>query len=56
MDLTKIDRTFGALDPETQKALKAHGGPYEKYTGGWWPCDNPGWQPGTTYRVKPARD
>lgn len=58
MDLTKINQPFGTLDAETLKALKAHGGPYEKLTSGgiWWPADNPGWlNPATTYRVKPTK-
>lgn len=35
-DLTQINVPFGLLDPETQEALKAHGGPYEYYDGPDW--------------------
>ena len=57
-DLTKINQPIGKLDAKTRAALKAHGGPYEKLTGGtWWPADNPGWMnPDTIYRVKPPRE
>lgn len=54
-DLTKITTPFGLLDDETQKALKAHGGPYEWYASidGWieW---SPNWDYPNTYRVKPS--
>lgn len=53
-DLTKITTPFGLLDPETQEALKAHGGWIEYYTpNGWVLSTNPLWLPATTYRVKP---
>lgn len=56
IDLTKITQPFGTLDAETQKALKASGGPYEKLTGGeWWPTGQIGWNPNTIYRLKPER-
>jgi len=54
-DLTAITTPFGLLDRETQEALKAHGGPYERFNalGDW--CEwTPDWLPSTTYRVKPA--
>ena len=35
-DLTTITTPFGLLDAETQEALKAHGGPYEWWSGGEW--------------------
>lgn len=58
-DLTAITTPYGLLDPETQEALKAHGGPYECYTlgseGEWtllnWQFN---WFNGHVYRVKPA--
>ena len=55
MDLTKITTPFGLLDPETQAALKAHGGPYEIYCtdGNWVHWGPPFFYFGTTYRVKP---
>ena len=56
MDLTKIAADFGLLDPKTQEALKAHGGPYEVhsvYNGGWIGVV-PDWNDYLTYRVKPA--
>lgn len=54
MDLTKITTPFGLLDEATQEALKAHGGPYERYNGeAWIQADlNNDW-PAVTYRVKP---
>ena len=54
-DLTAITTPFGLLDRETQEALKAHGGPRERWDGTAWvlssdvePC------PWISYRVKPA--
>lgn len=35
-DLTQINVPFGLLDPETQEALKAHGGPFEVFAGREW--------------------
>lgn len=55
MDLTAIKTPFGLLDDATREALKAHGGPWEIWSGAVW--DEPsypgrfdGWY---TYRVKP---
>ena len=55
-DLTAITTPFGLLDRETQEALKAHGGPWEYWTGHRWtfPDKIPGWFPELAYRVKPA--
>lgn len=55
-DLTAITTPFGLLDRETQEALKAHGGPYEIYTGGggWKERLGPMWGYTYAYRVKPA--
>ena len=37
VDLTKLEKPLGLLDEATLKALKAHGGPYEKLMGdGSW--------------------
>lgn len=58
MDLTKITTPFGLLDTETKEALKAHGGPYERYSvdtqEGWVDCNFPTWIHYAVYRVKPA--
>lgn len=56
IDLTKITTPFGLLDAETQKALSAHGGPWESYAAGckWVHCPSPAWVDSSTYRVKPA--
>jgi hypothetical protein len=55
MDLTKITTPFGLLDPETQAALKAHGGPYEMFHGlGWMENGHYDFNSSITYRVKPA--
>ena len=35
-DLTALTTPFGLLDPETQEALKAHGGPYETFMQKSW--------------------
>jgi hypothetical protein len=57
IDLTKITTPFGLLDPETQEALKAHGGPYERYSckegEGFFDCASPLWFQYVVYRVKP---
>jgi len=55
-DLTNITTPIGLLaeiDPETEEALKAHGGPYEFFnsSGQWIPKYHEGWQPNITYRV-----
>lgn len=53
-DLTKITTPFGLLDPETQEALNAHGGPYEVYLSvGWESVVSPFWAINCCYRVKP---
>lgn len=54
-DLTKITTPFGLLDPETQEALKAHGGPYEYYSlQGWFPASFAiSLSPHLVFRVKP---
>lgn len=56
MDLTKITTPFGLLDEATQEALKAHGGPWEVYSGvnGWSAIGFPQWVALTVYRVKSA--
>jgi hypothetical protein len=54
IDLTKIKTPFGLLEPETQEALKAHGGPYEVYCHGEWLENNyPTFRLAVVYRVKP---
>ena len=54
MYLTKITTPFGLLDAETQAALKAHGGPWERYAiGGWVRCAEPEWFDPNCYRVRP---
>lgn len=54
-DLTKIKTPFGLLGKKTRKALRAHGGPYEFYSGGKWRSgENPTWHETYAYRVKPA--
>lgn len=53
-DLTKITTPFGLLDPETQEALRAHGGSYERYSSkGWVDSHAPVWYVENAYRVKP---
>jgi hypothetical protein len=60
--LTNITTPFGLLDPETAKALKECGGPWEFYTdhGIWKPADDPAWVWRTVYRkaadTKPSID
>lgn len=39
-DLTKITTPFGLLDEATQEALKAHGGPFEWFSGEAWLDDH----------------
>lgn len=54
-DLTAITTPYGLLDPETQRALKEHGGPYESYKlFGWENCTDPSFFRNCTYRVKPT--
>ena len=54
-DLTKITTPFGLLDPETQEALRAHGGPLEQFRGvGWGDVNSIGLTRSITYRVKPS--
>ena len=55
VDLTKITTPYGLLDEATQKALRDHDGPWEyyHYPESWVNTDNPMWQGGTVYRVKP---
>ena len=57
IDLTAIDKPFGLLDAETQKALDECGGPYVyfDYTGNWvdWTNKDP-FNPHLTYRKKPV--
>ena len=52
-DLTNITTPFGLLDPETQKALIAHGGPYELFWGedGWRPKSHCSWHHYLVYRA-----
>lgn len=52
-DLTKITTPFGLLDAETQEALRAHGGPYQRFGNAGWRGCIPLWQTADTYRVKP---
>lgn len=60
VDLTALTTPFGMLDdvhgPGTQDALRAHGGPYQRYAdnGNWFAVDVPLWYLGDAYRVKPA--
>ena len=55
MDLTKITTPFGLLDPDTQEALKGHGGPYELYCPAGWSnyFGQPQWHTNKVCRVKP---
>ena len=55
-DLTAITTPFGLLDAETQRTLRAHGGPIQRYSddGEWVFSDHPCWYPGNAYRVKPT--
>lgn len=52
VDLTKIEKPLGLLDAETQAALKAHGGPYQRFLYDWRE-DIPAWLDWGVYRVKP---
>lgn len=56
IDLTAITTPFGLLDEATQDALRAHGGPYQVFSGlKWVPAVfGPMSSPAQTYRVKPA--
>lgn len=55
VDLTAITTPFGLLDPATQEALRAHGGPYEVLCGdGWCIVNKPRWLSWIAYRIKPA--
>jgi hypothetical protein len=52
-----LGQVLGLMPPETQEAMKAHGGPYEIYGdvyAGGWRAANPAWTPQRAYRVKPA--
>jgi len=57
-DLTAITTPYGLLDPETQEALKAHGGPWEVFSafgwGFWGGAPIYGWPVDRAIRVKPA--
>jgi hypothetical protein len=54
IDLTKIEKPFGLLDAETQKALIECGGPWEMYDDyGWEDNAAPAFSGGFTYRQKP---
>lgn len=57
-DLTALTTPFGLLDRDTQEALRAHGGPYEWFSGvsGWTVSehDPTHWHPAYTIRVKAA--
>lgn len=52
VDLTKITSAFGLLDEATQEAMRAHGGPYERFSDGGWVDIEPRWTQMTVYRVK----
>jgi hypothetical protein len=54
VDLTTITTPYGLLDEETQLRLRAHGGPYQLYTGTgvWVEIFDPCWEVIVTYRVK----
>jgi len=54
VDLTAITTPFGLLDVATQRALKAHGGPYEVYVREGWVEAAASWGKSLTYRVRPA--
>jgi hypothetical protein len=54
IDLTDIKIPFGLLDEETQGALKAHGGPYERFcTNGKWQEWVVQWDLNAAIRVRP---
>ena len=52
-DLTNITTPLGLLEPETEEALRAHGGPYEYFSGefGWKPKHHRFWRNHRVYRV-----
>ncbi len=55
VDLTKITTRLDLLDDETRKALEAHGGPWETWSGarhGWITTHQPAWFDHCVYRVK----
>ena len=53
-DLTALTTPYGLLDEGTREALKAHGGPYQSYTGfDWRGCETPTWATAIVFRVKP---
>lgn len=52
-DLTKIEKPFGLLDPETQKALRECGGPWEVFEDRWEDNPDPLFSKSFTYRQKP---
>jgi hypothetical protein len=49
-----LGQVFGLMPPETQEAMKAHGGPWELFVAEWKDCPRPAWLEGQAYRVKPA--
>jgi hypothetical protein len=51
-----LGQVFGLMPPETQEAMKAHGGPWEcmAFDGIWRDQGEPAWHAGFAYRVKPA--
>lgn len=54
-DLTAITTPFGLLDPETQAAMKAHGGPLEIFTVAMWVDSASAHFDGSrAYRAKPV--
>jgi len=56
MDLTKIDKPFGLLDAETQRALRDWPHGWELYAGrpDWAHVMGPQWDNSNTYRARPA--
>ena len=52
-DLTKIEKPFGLLDPETKKALREYEGEVEVYISNAWQTPVPSWCSHLTYRAKP---
>ena len=53
IELTKIDKPFGLLDPETQRALKAYEGDVEVYLSHGWVTSTAVWCSRLVYRAKP---
>jgi hypothetical protein len=50
-----LGQVLGLMPPETQEAMKAHGGPYERYMhGDWCAMIYRDWHSDIAYRVKPA--